>query len=161
MSSGPHLFKYVLYGWVFKAILFVAAIYFLCKLIRRAWGFLTRERVPFRRTTPYGVTKKDNLRLFGYHIEHISPGIIRAGEHDSIFLYVDEMGEITFRSMESSHPGGGGIDFPLNDDDWDRSYPGHRGHRDLVRRRLIEFAQRGGYYPQVVRVLKRSGSLWM
>jgi hypothetical protein len=161
-SNRPPVFnRYVLYGWVLKPILFGAAIYLLCSGVRYAWRFVTRERVPSRRTTPYGVTEKDNVRLFGYHIDYVSPAIVRAGEHDSIFLYVDAMGKIIFRSLESSHPSGGGIDFPLSDDDWDRRYPGHRGHRDLVRRRLVEFAERGGYHSQVVRALKRSGMFWM
>ena len=161
-SNKPPVFnKYVLYGWVLKAILLGAAIYLLFRGVRYAWRFLTRERVPSRRTTPYSVTEKDNVRLFGYHIEYVSPAILRAGEHDSIFLYVDAMGRITFRSLESRHPSGGSIDFPLNDDDWDRRHPGHRGHRDLVRRRLIEFAERGGRHSQVVQALKRSGMFWM
>jgi hypothetical protein len=158
--SGAKL-QWIVFKWLLAAFLFVAAIYFLYSVFRGAWRLWSLERVPSRGRTPQGVSKADDIRLFGYHIDYVSPAIVRSGQHDSCFDYVDEMGEITFRSLERSHPSGGGIEFPESDDAWDRKYPGHRGRRELIRRRLVEYAERGGYHPQVVRVLnERASSLW-
>ena len=158
--SGVKL-QWLVYKWLIVVLLVGAAIYFLYTVLRGTWRLWTTERVASRRTSPQGVSKSDDVRLFGYHIDYVSPSIVRAGQHDSCFDYVDERGEITFRALERSHPGGGGIEFPESDLAWDRKYPRHRGRRELVRRRLLEYAERGGYHPQVVRVLEqRAASLW-
>jgi hypothetical protein len=157
--SGVKL-QWLVYRWLIVALLVGAAIYFLYTVFRGTWRLWTTERVASRKSSG-GVSKADDVRLFGYHIDYVSPSIVRAGEHDSCFAYVDERGEVTFRSLERSHPGGGGIEFPESDLAWDRKYPRHRGRREQVRRRLLEYAERGGYHPQVVRVLEqRAASLW-
>ena len=97
-------------------------------------------------------TPQENVTS-GYKFEYVSSSIVRNEPYEFALIYSDALGEVHIGGYESGHESGGKLHL-LSEQDWNELYPARKGQRNLLKRRLIEYAREHNYLGFIERSLR-------